>query len=44
MSPYLGFEFGGVVVQTIRRGETIFLDGKIVAETSGVFVRPERQP
>lgn len=42
MSPYLGFEFGGVVVRTIRRGETIFLDGKIVAETKGVFVRPHR--
>jgi allantoinase len=44
MSPYLGFEFTGVVVRTMRRGETIFLDGKIVAETKGRFVRPERQP
>jgi allantoinase len=41
VSPYLGFEFTGVVVRTIRRGETIFLDGKIVAETRGVFVRPQ---
>jgi allantoinase len=41
MSPYLGFEFTGAVVRTIRRGETIFLDGKIVAETKGRFVRPE---
>ena len=40
MSPYLGFEFTGVVVRTIRRGETIFLDGKIVAGTRGRFVRP----
>jgi allantoinase len=40
MSPYLGFVFGGAVVRTIRRGETIFLDGKIVAETKGRFVRP----
>ena len=40
MSPYLGCEFTGVVVRTIRRGETIFLDGKIVAETRGRFVRP----
>ena len=40
MSPYVGFEFTGVVVRTIRRGETIFLDGKIVAETRGKFVRP----
>lgn len=39
-SPYLGLEFLGVVVRTIRRGETIFLDGKIVAETKGRFVRP----
>jgi allantoinase len=42
MSPYLGFEFTGVVVRTIRRGETVFLDGKIVAETKGHFVRPVR--
>ena len=44
MSPYLGFGFTGVVVRTIRRGETIFLDGKIVAETKGHFVRPIAQP
>ena len=44
MSPYVGFEFTGVIVRTIRRGETIFLDGRIVAETKGQFVRPERQP
>ncbi len=42
ISPYIGFEFTGVVVRTIRRGETIFLDGKIVAETTGKFIRPER--
>jgi len=40
MSPYLGFEFTGVVVRTMRRGETIFLDGKVAAETRGKFVRP----
>jgi allantoinase len=39
-SPYLGFAFTGVVMRTIRRGETIFLNGKIVAETKGRFVRP----
>ncbi len=44
MSPYLGFEFTGIVVRTIRRGETIFLDGKVVAETKGHFVRPVGQP
>jgi allantoinase len=43
MSPYIGFEFTGVVVRTIRRGETIFRDGKIVAETRGRFVRPGGQ-
>ncbi|HTG90722.1 MAG TPA: allantoinase AllB [Vicinamibacterales bacterium] len=42
ISPYIGFEFNGVVVRTIRRGETIFLDGKIVAETKGAFVRPRQ--
>ena len=41
-SPYLGFEFGGRVVRTIRRGETICLDGQIVAATKGRFVRPHR--
>jgi allantoinase len=40
VSPYLGFEFTGVVVRTIRRGETIFLDGRIVAESRGKFIRP----
>ena len=40
MSPYIGFEFTGAVVRTMRRGETIFLDGKVVAETRGRFVRP----
>ena len=40
MSPYLGFTFGGAVARTIRRGETIFLQGEIVAETKGKFVRP----
>jgi len=41
MSPYLGFEFTGEVVRTIRRGETIFLEGTIVSETKGRFVRPQ---
>lgn len=42
MSPYLGFSFTGVVVRTVRRGETIYLDGQIVSETKGRFVRPLR--
>jgi allantoinase len=41
MSPYVGFEFTGVVLRTMRRGETIFLDGKIVGQTKGKFVRPD---
>jgi allantoinase len=40
MSPYVGFNFSGAVVRTIRGGETIFLNGEIVAETRGRFVRP----
>ncbi|MBM3818113.1 MAG: allantoinase AllB [Acidimicrobiia bacterium] len=41
MSPYIGSEFRGTVRRTIRRGETIFLDGRIVAAaTRGRYVRP----
>lgn len=40
MSPYIGAEFGGVVRRTIRRGDTIFDEGKIVSKTKGKFVRP----
>jgi allantoinase len=40
ISPYLGVAFRGTVVRTIRRGETIFLDGEIVATTKGRYVRP----
>jgi allantoinase len=40
-SPYTGSSFTGVVVRTIRRGETIFCDGKIVAKSRGRFVRPQ---
>jgi allantoinase len=41
MSPYLRREFNGVIVRTIRRGETICLGGQIVAQTRGRFVRPQ---
>jgi allantoinase len=44
MSPYVGHSFVGVVIRTIRRGETIFQDGTIVAKSRGKFVRPVRQP
>jgi allantoinase len=40
-SPYLGLSFRGQVRRTIRRGETIFADGRIVAERTGRLVRPE---
>jgi allantoinase len=40
MSPYIRTTFTGVIRRTIRRGETVFADGKIVAATRGRFVRP----
>ncbi len=40
ISPYLGITFGGVVRRTIRRGETIFVDGTITASSKGRYVRP----
>ncbi len=39
-SPYTGSSFKGSVVRTIRSGETIFENGRIVAKTRGKFVRP----
>jgi allantoinase len=40
VSPYIGSTFRGTVRRTIRRGETIFADGKIAAATKGRFVCP----
>jgi allantoinase len=40
MSPYVGASFRGRVTRTIRRGETIFADGRITATTNGRFLRP----
>jgi len=40
MSPYLGSSFRGAVRRTIRRGETIFMDGQVTASTGGKLVRP----
>jgi len=40
-SPYVGGTFRGVVRATLRRGETIFMDGHITARTCGRFVRPD---
>ena len=42
LSPYVGSSFRGAVVRTIRRGETIFASGEIVARAYGKFVRPKR--
>lgn len=39
-SPYLGESFDGVITRTVRRGETIFDNGRITAETRGRLVRP----
>ena len=42
MTPYLGHTFRGTVRRTIRRGETIFADGRSVARTQGALIRPSR--
>ena len=39
-SPYVGRTFHVVVRRTLRRGETIFADGRITTDTPGRFVRP----
>jgi allantoinase len=40
LSPYLGSSFRGCVERTIRRGETIFSSGEIIARSLGKFGRP----
>ncbi|MBY0508006.1 MAG: allantoinase AllB [Bryobacteraceae bacterium] len=40
MSPYLDSAFRGVVRRTLRRGETIFEDGRVTARTPGRLVAP----
>ncbi|MEO7298027.1 MAG: allantoinase [Verrucomicrobiota bacterium] len=39
-TPYAGRKLRGRIVRTILRGQTIFLDGKIVAKPSGRLVKP----
>ena len=39
-SPYVGATLRGRVRRTIRRGETIFADGRIMASTPGRFISP----
>jgi allantoinase len=40
VTPYLGRSFRGAVRRTIRRGVTIFNDGRITAANGGALVRP----
>jgi allantoinase len=40
LSPYVGSIFRGCIERTIRRGETIFASGEIVARGGGKFIRP----
>ena len=42
ISPYVGVSFRGRVRRTILRGETIYVDGRITAESHGRLIRPER--
>jgi allantoinase len=40
LSPYVGSTFRGVVRRTLLRGEIIFKDGAITAQSGGALVRP----
>ena len=40
LTPYLGHSFRGVVRRTIRRGVTIFNDGRVTATSGGRLIRP----
>jgi allantoinase len=40
ISPYVGSTFRGVVRRTIRRGDTIFHDGRVPSGAGGRLVRP----
>jgi allantoinase len=39
-SPYVGMTLRGRIVRTLVRGKTVFLEGKIVSEPIGRFLRP----
>ena len=41
LSPYVGARFRGAVRRTVVRGETVFVDGKIVGAPKGKFIQPE---
>ena len=40
VTPYVGYSFRGAVRRTIRRGVTIFHDGRITATNGGTLIRP----
>jgi len=40
LTPYAGHSFRGAVRRTIRRGVTIFNDGRITATSGGRLIRP----
>ena len=42
-SPFVGREFRGRIIRTIRRGESIFCNGKVTATAGGKLVRPTRR-
>jgi len=42
ISPYAGERFRGVVRRTIRRGETVYVDGQFPVNAGGKLIRPER--
>jgi allantoinase len=42
LSPYVGRTFRGVVKRTILRGQTLFLDGNVVAGSKGKLLKPQR--
>ena len=41
LSPYLGATFRGTVRRTVVRGQTVFVDGKIVGARKGRLIEPE---
>ena len=41
-TPYLGMKLRGVVKRTIRRGEVIYSNGAITAQSPGTLIKPKR--
>jgi allantoinase len=44
VSPYVGRRLHARVRRTIRRGQTVFADGRVLAERGGQLVRPQHHP